>query len=616
MCGIAGWVDFGRNLSCEHETLGRMKETLINRGPDNGGVWLAAHAALGHRRLSVIDPAGGGQPMIRRHNGHTYVIVYNGELYNTENLRQSLLAKGYRFNGHSDTEVLLFAYIEWGSQSLERLDGIFAFAVWDEESGHLFLARDRLGVKPLFYTVVNQSFLFASELKALLAHPDVAPVIDAEGLAEIFVMGPSRTPGHGIFKGVNELKPGYYMTVDKNGADSEKRYWSLESRLHEHNLQKTVENVRELLLDAVQRQLVSDVPVATFLSGGLDSSALTAISAEVFKEQGRGRLHSYSVDYFENEKYFKGSRFQPNNDAPWAKLVSEKVGTKHHNVFLGIPQLAASLDEAALARDLPGMADVDSSLLLFCREVKKDVTVVLSGECADEIFGGYPWFTREDELSAETFPWIRNIDGRTKLFSPALANAVNSQEYIKERYSQALAEVPHLPGENGKDARMREMFYLNITRFMPTLLDRKDRMSMAVGLEARVPYCDHRLVEYVWNIPWAMKYYEEREKSVLRLALRGIVPDEVIDRKKSPYPKTYHPAYLKAVKERLLKILAEKDSPLHQLVDAAAVKNFAESAEASANFPWFGQLMGGPQLLAFLIQVNTWLKAYKVDISF
>ena len=448
-----------------------------------------------------------------------------------------------------------------------------------------------------------------------MVHPDVSPVIDAQGLAEVFVMGPSRTPGHGIFKGVFELKPGFYMNVDKNGVGQEKRYWSLESRPHEHDLDTTVEIVRELLLDAVKRQLVADVPVATFLSGGLDSSALTAIAAKSFKESGRGSLHSYSVDYFENEKYFKENSFQPNDDAPWVKLVSEIVGTKHHYIFLDIPQLVDSLDDAALARDLPGMADVDSSLLLFCREVKKDVTVVLSGECADEVFGGYPWFTREDELSAETFPWIRNTEKRVKLFSPALAAAVNSQEYIRERYNQALAEVPRLPGENGKEARMREMFYLNITRFMPTLLDRKDRMSMAVGLEARVPYCDHRLVEYVWNIPWAMKHFEEREKAILRLALRGIVPDEVIDRKKSPYPKTHHPAYLAAVKERVLMILADREAPLRQIVDTEAVKNFAGSVEASANFPWFGQLMGGPQLLAYLIQMNTWLTEYKISLE-
>jgi len=554
--------------------------------------------------------------MIRKVGKSSYIIIYNGELYNTPELRKELEQRGHTFSGHSDTEVLLASYIEWGKDCLPRLNGIFAFAVWDDLRQRLFLARDRLGVKPLFYTQRGSSFLFASELKALLANPLVKPVLDAEGLAEVFVMGPSRTPGHGIFKGVSELKPGCFIHADKRGVVQEKRYWSLESRAHEDDLETTIAKVRHLVEDSVKRQLVADVPVATFLSGGVDSTALTAIAASAFALDGRGTLHTYSIDYAENDRYFQQSLFQPNADAPWAKLASEKIGTIHHGILIDSAELAAALSDAVKARDLPGMADVDSSLLLFCREVKKDVTVVLSGECADEVFGGYPWFTHREEYTAETFPWIRNIDARMKLLSPETVFVLRPHEYLRERYQQALWEVPRLMGEDALEARMREMFYLNITRFMPTLLDRKDRMSMAVGLEARVPFCDHRLVEYVWNIPWSMKYYGGREKAVLRLALNGLVPEEVLNRKKSPYPKTHHPAYLAAVRERVLSILADSEAPLNRLIDYEAVRAFAASEEAAVKFPWFGQLMGGPQLLAFLTQVNSWLRDYKVSFDF
>lgn len=613
MCGITGWVDWQKDLSLQGETFSGMTESLAHRGPDAAGTYIARHAMLGHRRLSVVDPEGGAQPMHRTVRGHTYVIVYNGELYNTPELRAELEQRGHRFDGHSDTEVLLAAFTEWKEQCLARLNGIFAFAVWDEREEKLFLARDRLGVKPLFYAERGSSFVFGSELKALLKSGLVKPVIDGAGLAEIFVMGPSRTPGHGIFKGVHELKPGCFMWVDRHGLGCEQPYWQLVSREHDDDLATTVRRVRELVEEAAQRQLVADVPVATFLSGGVDSSALTAIAASSFATSGKEPLSTFSVDYAENELYFQKSSFIPNADAMYIRLVSERLGTVHHTVSLDNSELAAALYEATRARDLPGMADVDSSLLLFCREVKKNVTVVLSGECADEVFGGYPWFKKPEQ--EETFPWIRNLDERMALLRPEITALMKPQEYLKERFHQAKSEVPGLPGESEKEARMREMFYLNITRFMPTLLDRKDRMSMAVGLEARVPYCDHRLVEYAWNIPWEMKNTGGQEKAILRLALKGLVPDEVLNRKKSPYPKTHHPEYLRAVRQKVLSILADKDAPVKRFVEQDALRRFALSDTASAHFPWFGQLMGGPQLLAYMCQVNHWLKEYNVEME-
>ncbi|MEN6414198.1 MAG: asparagine synthase (glutamine-hydrolyzing) [Veillonellales bacterium] len=504
MCGIAGWIDWKLDLTKERQTLAAMVEKLSARGPDASGMYFAPHAALGHRRLSVVDPENGAQPMIRKRGQYSYAITYNGELYNTAELRQDLESRGYGFTTHCDTEILLTAYMEWGSDCVERFNGIFAFGIWDEFRQHLFLARDRIGVKPLFYARRGDGLIFGSELKALLANPAIKPEINAEGLAEVFMLGPARTPGHGVFRDVFELKPGHCAVYNENGLYIT-QYWKLNSKSHTDDFKTTVETVRNLLEDTVKRQLVADVPVCTLLSGGLDSSALTALTAYSYQKDGLGAVDTYSVDYLDNDRYFKASSFQPNADAPWVEKVAKHFGTCHHNVLLDTPELVQSLPNAAISRDLPGMADVDTSLYLFCREIKKGATVALSGECADEVFGGYPWFYRQDMLKSGTFPWAPHPEMRREWLSPEVNASIRSGEYVNERYQAALAEVPRLPGEDAHAARMREIFYLSLTRWMPTLLDRKDRMSMAFGLEVRVPYCDHRLVEYVWNVPWEMK---------------------------------------------------------------------------------------------------------------
>lgn len=613
MCGITGWIDWERNLENEGHIVTNMMETLAARGPDASGMYLSTHAAFGHRRLSVVDPENGAQPMIRDRGGRRYVITYNGELYNTPELRKSLEAQGYTFRTNCDTEVLLTSYIEWGPSCVEQFNGIFAFGIWDETEQTLFLARDRIGVKPLFYTKQDNRFLFGSEIKALLAHPEVKPQVDSEGLAEVFIIGPARTPGHGVFRNIAELRPGHSMLYSRKGMQIS-QYWALQSVPHPDDFDTTVTTVRELLQDIVKRQLVADVPVCTLLSGGLDSSALTALAAFSYQERGLGSLDTYSVDYLDNEQYFKSSNFQPNADAPWVSRVSEFFGTRHHNIILDTPELAGSLPQAALSRDLPGMADVDTSLYLFCREIKKGATVALSGECADEVFGGYPWFYRDEMIKATCFPWAPNPQVRMEWLSPEMRLVTRPHEYLQQRYQEALNEVPRLPGEDAESARMREIFYLSLTRWMPTLLDRKDRMSMAFGLEVRVPYCDHRLVEYVWNVPWHMKNYHEREKGLLRHALVGVLPEDVLWRRKSPYPKTHNPSYLKAVKQWVLQLLDDPSSPLRNVVDVSSVRAMAQPDVPLSNVPWFGQLMTNAQLFAYLIQVDTWLKEYKVEL--
>jgi len=614
MCGITGWVDWEKDLSSERSTLEAMTKTMEKRGPDAVGYWLSPRVAFGHRRLTVVDPEGGRQPMTRQHGGFSYTLIYNGELYNTEDIRRDLRARGWQFKGHSDTEVLLTAYMEWGRDCIHRLNGIFAFAVWDERRQALFLARDRLGVKPLFYAQRGSAFLFGSELKALLAHPAVRPVLKREGLAEIFVMGPARTPGHGVFHNVWEVRPGYHLTVTREGVKQE-QYWQLESRPHLDDAETTAATVRQLLIDSIERQLVADVPVATLLSGGLDSSAITAIAANYLKNAGRGPLDTYSIDYQDNHLHFQANAYQPDEDAPYAQLVSDFLGTRHHRIVFDTPELVQALRTATFARDLPGMADVDASLYLFCREIKKETTVVLSGECADEMFGGYPWFHREEALNSTTFPWARATRERAHWLSPALKEWVRPEEYVAQRYQETLDEVPRLPGEDPLEARRREMFFLNLTWFMNTLLDRKDRMSMYASLEARVPFCDHRLVEYVWNIPWEIKTHGGREKGILRKALEGILPDDVLYRKKSPYPKTHNPAYAEATRNWLLQVLDDPSSPLLQLVNVPVIRKIAQSDAEASGIPFFGQLMSTPQLFAYLAQMDLWLREYNVTIE-
>lgn len=614
MCGIAGWVNWNRDLTHERQTLATMGETLVCRGPDADQVWTSQHCGFAHRRLIVVDPAGGTQPMTREFGDRSYTIVYNGELYNTDEIRKQLLERGYSFQSYSDTEVLLVSYVAWGPECVHKLNGIFAFGVWDEEQQTLFMARDRLGVKPLFYTRKRQSLIFGSELKALLAHPEIDPIVDREGLAEVFAIGPARTPGHGIFKDIHELRAGWRLTATAEKVDAHP-YWKLESRPHEDDLEQTTQTVRDLMIDTVTRQLVSDVPVCTFLSGGLDSSAVSAIAAEAFRKAGKPPLETYSIEFEGMEQHFEANPFQTGLDSPWARKVSDYIGSIHHPVVFDVPEMVDHLLTPLSFRDAPGMADIDVSLYLFCREIKRGATVALSGESADEVFGGYPWFHREESLQADTFPWSLKLQERVNILSPELRAQLRPEAYVADRYREALAEVPRLPGESAQEARIREISYLSITRFLPTLLDRKDRMSMGASLEVRVPFCDHRLVDYVFNIPWHLKTAGNQTKGILRRAMAGYLPEDALARKKSPYPSNPDPRYLSVTRARLLGLLHDPDSRVRTLVDVDALKDLAQASYGKMEHrPWFGQIMATAQLFHYLIEIDAWLREFHVQL--
>lgn len=599
MCGIFGVVNYQLNevktpydMSCV--------QAVLHRGPDEGGNFYDKHVFLGHRRLSVVDIEQGKQPMAFHH----YTMVYNGELYNTEEIRQELLEAGYTFKGHSDTEVLLKAYVCFGEKVVEKLNGIYAFAVWNSKDQSLYVARDRAGVKPLYYCLLPDGLIFASEQKQILQYTRKNE-ITLEGFKELLGVGPSHTPGHGLYKGIEELKPGYYMKLSAGHVELT-QYWELEANEHKDDFETTVAKTREILLDAIKRQLVSDVPLCTFLSGGIDSSAITAIAASQMKN-----LHTFSIDYEDNLKYFKKTDFTVSQDNDFIKLISDLNHTNHHYCVISNQDLADALTDAVHFHDMPGMADVDSSLYWFCKKIKEDFTVSLSGECADEIFGGYPWFYREPMNGM--FPWLRDLAIRNTLLKPEWQEKLDLVGYATERFNESVAMAPILEGDSDLNNEKRQLTYLNTKWFMTTLLDRKDRMSMGASLEVRVPFADHRLMEYLYNIPWEMKFYDGMEKGLLRKALEGVLPDEVLYRKKNPYPKTHNPHYTELIQTLLREALSDSDSILHEIFDEQKLWALANTNEEIITRPWFGQLMTQPQLIAYLYQFHVWFKEYHMS---
>ena len=603
MCGIAGAVSFIEDMREDMKIYEKMQHALLRRGPDQRGMVLKRQAALIHTRLAVIDIDGGRQPM----SFGRYTIVYNGELYNTDELRREL-AGDFGFTTHSDTEVVLKSYIKWGSTCVDRFNGIFALAVWDEEEQRLFLARDRIGVKPLFYYDTGKRLIFASELPSLLEHPLVPHEIDAVGAAELLLMAPGRTMGCGVIRGVKEVKPGWCGYYTAEGTKLWE-YWRLRAyELHE-SFEDTAEHVRELVLDSVRRQLVSDVPVCTFLSGGLDSSLISSVAAAELKKQGR-QLTTLSVDYRNNEKYFRSSHFQPDSDPEYIACMAEYLGTDHHNIVLDTADLAKALDDAVEARGLPGMADVDSSILLFCREIKKYGTVALSGECADEIFGGYPWYRDEDIRMTDGFPWAQSTAYRSRFLCDRYAREIDAVDYVYSAYRRTADYAMKLPDDSPLEYRMREMTQLNFHWFMQTLLDRKDRMSMYSGLEVRVPFCDYRIAEYLYNVSWEYKDYKGREKGLLREAMKDWLPEKVLWRKKSPYPKTHDPVFLDIVTERLRSVL-DSGGRLTELVKREELERLLRHED---HVQWYGQLMNLPQTIAYFLQLNCWLERFDIKL--
>jgi len=617
MCGMAGWVSFDGNLRDRRGVVEKMTATMALRGPDDGGIWIDTHVALGHRRLSIIDLKGGTQPMHVNENGQSLaVLVYTGEVYNFAELRSELAARGHRFRTQSDTEVVLRGYMEWGEHVAEHLNGMFAFAIWDTRRQELFLIRDRMGVKPLFYYPMRDGVLFGSEPKAILAHPDVRPRVDAAGLRELLIA--VKTPEQAVFSGMYEVRPGQVVRVNRSGI-SKRRYWQLEAHPHQDDLQTTITTVRNLLEDIVDRQLVSDVPLCTLLSGGLDSSMVTAIAHRATKARLRNAgVRSFSVDFENNDVDDSTNALgRAPSDTPFVREFVRQIDVNHSEIVIDSQTLLdADLRTAVMrARDCPAYnnGDLFPSLYRLFEAVRSDSTVALSGEAADEVFGGYNWFHDPEITNGDTFPWLmggwRNQLTMTGALDKHLVATLDLAAFEQSSYADAIAEVPVLAGEVGLERRMREMTYLSLTRFVQILLDRKDRMSMAVGLEVRVPFCDHRLVEYAFNMPWSMKSFDGREKSILRAAARDILPDAILERKKSPYPATRDRAYEHVLRERVADMLADRSHPASVYLDHAGLTaRLTSPLEDTSSVADRSELEDAAAL-------GDWIKDYKVEMA-
>ena len=616
MCGIAGFSNpkekYQKTPDVWMKILNTMNQVQKHRGPDDEGTYLDDGCGLAHVRLSIIDLKNGHQPMLRKKDRKECAVIFNGEIYNMIPLKQELERKGARFQTTSDTEVILVGYMRCGISFIEKLNGIFSIAIWDGALEKLYLIRDRLGVKPLFYCRKGDTLVFSSEIKGLFQYPRIEPVIDREGLGEVFGLGPAKTYGKGVFRGVLEVLPGHFLEYGKEGL-KDRTYWKLEAKQHEDTPEQTVEKTSWLIHDAVKLQMLSDIPICTFLSGGVDSSLVTSICAKELRKEGK-QLNTFSFDFRNNHQYFQANAFQPSEDRPWVDRMAEYADTHHIYLECENTNLISNLYQAVEARDLPCMADVESSMLYFCSKVVKDNKVTLTGECADEIFGGYPWFHKKECFEADCFPWSMDMEPRKALLRDDILEKVDLEAYSKAAYQKTIDETPALDGEDPLEARRREISYLNLRWFMVTLLDRMDRTSMYSGLEARVPFADHRIVEYLYNVPWELKCFNGEAKGLLRAAGREDLPKEVLYRRKSPYPKTYDPNYERLLADELRRVMKQKEAPINQLIDFKKTERFLESPKDYGR-PWYGQLMAGPQMIAYLLQINYWLEHYKIRLE-
>ena len=605
MCGLVGYVGFAGRVprGTEDTSLKEMTETLACRGPDASAVWAEEAAGLGHTRLATVDPVGGRQPLVLERGGRTVLVAaFTGEVYNHARLRTELASLGHRFTTRSDSEVVLHAIDAWGEQAPARLEGMFAYAAWEPGPRRLTLVRDRLGIKPLCYARLGDGVVFGSEPKAVLTHPAVTARVDLDGLRELLLSAHPmiRTPGRSPFAGLSEVAPGTAVTLTPQGPRT-RRYWSLTPAEHRDDLPATVARVRHLLDEAVTGQLAADVPVSVLLSGGLDSSAIAALARPT-----AGTLHTLSVDLGDRASAQDAMGRDP--DGPYAELMVRHLGSAHRRVRLDARALADPAQRAhvGLLRDGLTLGDFDTSLLQLFRAVREHFPVTLAGDGADELFGGYRWFTPE-AAAAESFPWDTVLERAdlTRLLDPALAKALDLPGHRAELHRAACAEIEHLPGTAPAEAALRRDSYLNLTRFLPCLLDRADRLSMGVGLEVRVPFLDHRLVEYVFNTPWEYKTFDGREKSLLRAAVADLLPRQVLARRKSPYPMVRDPAYRAALTAQVARLLAN-GSPAADLLDLGTVRRLLLEPSGGTDLPRFPR-----EGLELVLDLDQWLRTHR-----
>ncbi|CAM3347472.1 asparagine synthase-related protein [Hydrogenibacillus schlegelii] len=498
----------------------------------------------------------------------------------------------------------------------------FAVVAWDPAQQTLFLARDPLGYRPVWGYRHANTLLFASDPAALFAHPAFRPRLGPEGLNVLFALGPYRPPEHGLLEDVFQLRPGTYRLENPAGT---KRgiYWSLAGLPPLERPVKTeeaVEAVLPLLRAAVRRAAGGDV-TAAFLSGGLDSSALVALLAEIVPRP----VETFSVEYEDNERFFRPTATVPERDTPYIGEMVRHAKSRHTTVVLDADALLGALERSLWARGLPGMADIDAALILFAEAVAQSRRAVLSGEGADELFGGYPWTFDPEARALAAFPWAKNIDRRLQYLRPDVRAVLAPDAYLRASWQETLLELAPPAalralqatpdgGPEAEEARLRLLGYVNLTRWGTVLLERKDRMTRLFGIDARLPFLDRPLVEAVWRLPWSLKVAGGRPKALLREALAGIVPASIRARRKSPFPKTFHPRFAEGVRALAEARLRTPEAPLWTWIDRDAFARLIATFPNPEPFPWFGQLLDAPGWVAYLLAVDRWLDALRPSV--
>lgn len=602
MCGIAAIVNFRRNIGNDIERITKMYKSLIHGNVDEQGILCNENVLLAHTRISIMEDVHSFCPMKWNYKGISYSIVYNGMIYNYKLIRNELIQLGHTFDSNGVDEVILHAYIEWGEQCLERFNGVFAFII--SYNDEVFVARDPFGVKPLYYCQKNDGeWLFASEIKAILAEGSLRPVLTKKSFASMISLGPSLENGTTLYKNIYQLKAGHFLKI-KRFNYKVIEYHTIKCYKHIETLEDTIYHVHNLLDNCIKNQCISNVGIAGMLSGGIDSSIICSVASQ------NNTLKTYSLDLENNAQYFDSNNYQPTLDYEYAQNMANYIKSDHQFISVSPFEIVNSLEEAMIARDMPGMADIDSSLLVFCREISKENKVILSGECADEVFGGYPWFYKEEFYERDTFPWLNYLPNKIELVNDHFKN-LDFYGIRKNAYNKECDKVPYLEGDSVEDRISKKMTFLSIYNFMQTLLMRMDAMASLCGIEGRVPFADKDLIDYVFNIPWSMKYYNNQEKKLLREAFENELPLSILERKKSPFPKTYDPVYTE-----LVCTLLENELNTNELMsyyfDYKLIKELIESRGDTFKLPWFGQLMKGPQLIAYLYQFSRWTRKYSI----
>lgn len=556
----------------------------------------------------------GIQPMKKIINEKEYIIMFDGNLYNSLDLKKYIKDKGYSFDTKQDAEIILYLYVEYGPSFLNFLNGIYSICIYDKNESKTFFARDRLGVKPLFYTLTNDTFIFATKIKAILAHPDITPVLDKEGLMELIGLGPAHTPGKTYFKNIFELKAGHYAIFSDFKLEI-KKYWDLVTKEFEDSYEETISQIHDLVVNSTKIELCDNI--CSMLSGGLDSSILAKIAKDNIPN-----LTTFSIDYVGNDTNFVSNDYQLTKDSDYVKIMKEYLKTNHKTITVENSYLYELLQKSMIARDMPGMADIDTSMYAFCEQISRNgFSTCLSGECSDEIFGGYPWYYKEHLISHNGFPWALSEDLRANIINKNIISKDKLNEYVYNARINTLKNVTHIDYNDDYEKRYRNTNYLTIKWFMNTLIERTERISNIFSLDVRIPFADYRIFEYVYNIPARMKLGITKndtaiEKYLLRKAFEKELPEEIVYRKKSPFPKTYDPKYLKLVENKMNEILEDKSLKIHKIIDTNFVREVLNTHGENLTQNWFGQLMTYPQTLAYLIQVSDWLEIYNIEFDF